>query len=393
MSANKPWKQSGQLWALASLSACRNLLELPALGALERMFQLLRQEQEGWQVPYCQAFYALMEAGCPSLGSYLKEHLLYDESPLALAAATGQDNPVLYQAAGSDLARLNELLLHFPWAELCAPWGLPVWQAEALPELSFFLDFFRRNGCGQFARYRAFVWQDSQLVPVSKPDCVPPEELIGYQRQRDQVVANTRTLLAGRRVNNMLLYGSSGTGKSATVKALLGMEGMENLRLIEVDKEELTGIPELVRMLGHQPQKFILFIDDLAFDKDDRNYSLLKTILEGSVEPRPDNVAVYATSNRRHLVRETFSDRLGDEVDASETIQEKTSLSERFGLRVLFQELTKPQFLNLIRQMAQLRGVTLPEEELMPLAVRWDIRNPNRTPRSAVQFIDSLATL
>ena len=253
-------------------------------------------------------------------------------------------------------------LLALPWEELCSAqasdvaWGLPQWERKTLPNVSFFRDFYRQNGCGQFARYHAFVWQDGQLYPVQHPDCVPANELVGYQRQRDQVIANTRTLLAGHRVNNMLLYGSSGTGKSATVKALLGMEGMENLRLIEVDKEELTGIPELVRMLGHQPQKFILFIDDLAFDKDDRNYSLLKTILEGSVEPRPDNVAVYATSNRRHLVRETFSDRLGDEVDANETIQEKTSLSERFGLRVLFQELTKPQFMNLIRQLAKLRG-------------------------------------
>ena len=393
MSENKTWNQSEHLWTLSRLSACRNLLELPAMAALNQMAQLLRQAAEDWQVPYCQAFYALMEAGYSSLGGYLKDHLLYDESPLALAAATGQDNAPLYQAAAGDLARLNGLLLDFPWEELCAPLGLPLWEKEPLPELDEFLRFYRHNGCGQFARYHAFVWQDSQLVPVSKPDCVPAQELIGYQRQRDQVIANTRTLLSGRRVNNMLLYGSSGTGKSATVKALLGMEGMENLRLIEVDKEELTGIPELVRMLGHQPQKFILFIDDLAFDKDDRNYSLLKTILEGSVEPRPDNVAVYATSNRRHLVRQTFTDRLGDEVDASETIQEKTSLSERFGLRVLFQELTKPQFMNLIRQMAKVRGVTLPEEQLMALAVRWDIRNPNRTPRSAVQFMDSLANL
>lgn len=393
------WSRPERTCALSGLTTCRNLLRLPALKELERMFQAIRQRDNRWTEHYCEAFYALMEAGYASLGAYLRDHLLYDESPLALAAAKGQETAPLCQAAAGDLARLNHHLLALPWAELCSAeasgvaWGLPQWEQETLPGLDFFLDFYRRNGCGQFARYRAFVWQDSQLIPVSQPDCVPSDQLVGYQRQRDQVIANTRTLLAGHRVNNMLLYGSSGTGKSATVKALLGMEGMENLRLIEVDKEELTGIPELVRMLGHQPQKFILFIDDLAFDKDDRNYSLLKTILEGSVEPRPDNVAVYATSNRRHLVRETFTDRLGDEVDASETIQEKTSLSERFGLRVLFQELTKPQFMNLIRQLAQLRGVSLAEDKLMALAVRWDVRNPNRTPRSAVQFIDSLSTL
>lgn len=395
----KKWSQPACTSGVTGLTAYRNLLRLPVMASLREMFRAIARQDAGWTDHYCDAFYALTEEGYSALGDYLKDHMLYDESPFALAAAKGEDTSVLLQAAGSDISRLNHHLLALPWEELCSAqaadvaWGLPQWERKTLPNVSFFRDFYRQNGCGQFARYHAFVWQDGQLYPVQHPDCVPANELVGYQRQRDQVIANTRTLLAGHRVNNMLLYGSSGTGKSATVKALLGMEGMENLRLIEVDKEELTGIPELVRMLGHQPQKFILFIDDLAFDKDDRNYSLLKTILEGSVEPRPDNVAVYATSNRRHLVRETFSDRLGDEVDANETIQEKTSLSERFGLRVLFQELTKPQFMNLIRQLAKLRGITMEEEQLMALAVRWDVRNPNRTPRSAVQFIDSLATL
>ncbi|MGM9537606.1 MAG: ATP-binding protein [Candidatus Onthomonas sp.] len=393
------WSQPSYTSGIAGLTAYRNLLRLPVIAALREMFQAIARQDPGWTDYYCDAFYALAEEGYSALGDYLSDHMLYDESPFALAAAKGEDTAVLLQAAAGDINRLNHHLLALPWEELCSAdasgvaWGLPRWELRTLPDVNFFRDFYRKNGCGQFARYHAFVWQDGQLYPVQHPDCVPADQLVGYQRQRDQVIANTRTLLSGYRVNNMLLYGSSGTGKSATVKALLAMEGMENLRLIEVDKEELTGIPELVRMLGHQPQKFILFIDDLAFDKDDRNYSLLKTILEGSVEPRPDNVAVYATSNRRHLVRETFSDRLGDEVDANETIQEKTSLSERFGLRVLFQELTKPQFMNLIRQLAKIRGITMEEEQLMALAVRWDVRNPNRTPRSAVQFIDSLATL
>lgn len=393
------WNHPSYTSGITGLTVYRNLLRLPVLSALQEMFQAIRRQDPSWTGHYCDAFYALTEEGYSSLGAYLQDHMLYDESPFALAAAKGEDTAVLLQAAGGDINRLNRHLLALPWEELCAPeasdvsYGLPQWDLNLLPDVGFFHDFYRKNGCGQFARYRAFVWEKGQLYPVQRPDCVPAGQLVGYQRQRDQVTANTRTLLAGHRVNNMLLYGASGTGKSATVKALLTMDGMENLRLIEVDKEELNGIPELVRLLGHQPQKFILFIDDLAFDKDDRNYSLLKTILEGSVEPRPDNVAVYATSNRRHLVRETFSDRLGDEVDANETIQEKTSLSERFGLRVLFQELTKPQFMNLIRQLAAIRGVALEEEKLMALAVRWDVRNPNRTPRSAVQFIDSLSTL
>ncbi len=378
---------------LDGLTVYRGLLELAALRAVE---ELLDVRCENRLSRYGSAFFALAEEGYDSLAAWLSDHLRYDESPYAVAVAKGEETEALTRAAGHDLEVLRRLLA-LPWEalarELSPEEPLPLWAGGDLPTLGELTAFYRANGCGEFARYRAFLWQSGQLIPVREPDCIPAGEMLGYQRQREQVAANTRAMLAGHRVNNMLLYGASGTGKSATVKSLLGMEGMESLRLIEVDKNDLGGIPELVRMLGHQPQKFILFIDDLAFEKDDRNYSLLKTILEGGVEPRPANVAVYATSNRRHLVRETFSDRLGDEVDARETIHEKTSLAERFGLRVLFQELTKPQFLELVRTLAQVRGVEMDPERLTALAVRWDIRNPNRTPRSAVQFLTSLAAM
>ena len=378
---------------LDGLTVYRGLLRLDVLRAVREM---LEEDCADRLSCYGRAFCALAEAGYDSLAAWLSDRLRSDEWPSAMAVAKGEETPALTRAAGHDLEALRRLLA-LPWEELAVSLSpeapLPAWAGGELPSLEELTAFYRANGCGQFARYHAFLWQSGRLIPVREPDCIPAEEMLGYHRQRSQVAANTRAMLAGRRVNNVLLYGASGTGKSATVKALLAMDGMEGLRLIEVDKNDLTGIPELVRMLGHQPQKFILFIDDLAFDKDDHNYSLLKTILEGGVEPRPANVAVYATSNRRHLVRETFSDRLGDEVDASETIQEKTSLSERFGLRVLFQELTKPQFLEMIRELAKIRGVEMDPERLTALAVRWDIRNPNRTPRSAVQFLTSLAAM
>lgn len=380
--------------ALSNLTAFYCLKELPLIKTLDKLLKAIDDGDDDWTELYCKAFFQLAQEGHTSLGGCITDHLQYDESPYAMAVAKGEASDLLRLAAEHDLALL-ESVLALPWGELTASVSpaLPLWETGTVPSGEELTQFYVHNGCGEFARYRAFVWQDGKLIPVKEPDCVPAEELLGYQRQRDQVAANTRAMLAGHRVNNMLLYGVSGTGKSATVKALLGMEGMENLRLIEVDKTDLGGIPELVRLLGHQPQKFIVFIDDLAFDKDDRNYSLLKTILEGGVEPRPANVAVYATSNRRHLVRETFSDRLGDEVDATETIQEKTSLSERFGLRVIYHELTKPQFLAMIRELADIRKVAVDPDLLMSLAVRWDARNPNRTPRSAVQFIDSLVTL
>ena len=143
-------------------------------------------------------------------------------------------------------------------------------------------------------------------------------------------------------------------------------------------------------MLAHRPQKFILFIDDLAFDKDDLTYSVLKSVLEGGLEPRPANVAVYATSNRRNLVKQNFSDRNGDEVDNKETIQEKTSLAERFGLRIPYTALNRNQFLDMVEELAAVKGIECDREVLRAEAVKWEMRHPNRTPRVALQFLASL---
>ena len=171
---------------------------------------------------------------------------------------------------------------------------------------------------------------------------------------------------------------------------MLYLPGMEDLRLIEIQKENLTGLPQLMRSLGDRRQKFILFIDDLAFDQDDKTYSSMKTILEGSLEKRPANVVIYATSNRRHLVRQNFSDRGNDEVDAAETIAEKTALAERFGLRIPYLSMGKADFLALVDYLAGQNGLTLPAQELHARAMTWEIRHSGRTPRVARQFISSL---
>ena len=218
----------------------------------------------------------------------------------------------------------------------------------------------------------------------------PETRTAAYEQQRQQVLDNTRLLLSGRPANNVLLFGDGGTGKSATVKSMLYREGMEDLRLIEIQKENLTGLPQLMRSLGGRRQKFILFIDDLAFDQDDRTYSSLKTILEGSLERRPANVAIYATSNRRHLVRQNFSDRGSDEVDAAETISEKTALAERFGLRIPYLTMNKSGYLALVDHLAGQSGITMDREVLHAQAMTWEIRHSGRTPRVARQFIASL---
>ena len=253
------------------------------------------------------------------------------------------------------------------------------------------IGYHRAQGWGPFARCRAFLWEDGRLLPVESPDVPAQSELMGYRRQRDQVEANTRALLSGKRVNNVLLFGDSGTGKSATVKSLLGLPGTEDLRLIEIEKNSVVQLPKLIRSLEGLRQKFILFIDDLAFDEDDMSYGVLKTILEGGLEPRPANVAIYATSNRRNLVRQTFSSRAGDEVDRDETIQEKTALADRFGLRIPYLGLAMAEYLELVEHLAKKAGLSLDREDLTAQAVRWDARHPGRSPRTAQQFIASLS--
>jgi len=225
---------------------------------------------------------------------------------------------------------------------------------------------------------------------VADPDCPRPEDLLGYEHQRGMVEQNTRLMIAGRQANNVLLFGDGGTGKSATVKSMLYLPGMEELRLIEVEKENLTGMPELIRSLEGRRQKFILFIDDLAFDQDDKTYSALKTILEGTLEKRPVNVCICATSNRRHLVRQTFADRAGDEVDTFETIAEKTALADRFGLRIPYLTMNKTDYLALVDHLAARAGLDIPSDQLHAQAMTWEIRHAGRTPRVARQFVASL---
>lgn len=159
--------------------------------------------------------------------------------------------------------------------------NLPRWRGSSPFSFAELTEFYRANGAGLFARHRAFLWEDGALCPVEQPDCPGADEMLGYELQRNRVIANTRAMLEGNLVNNVLLYGDSGTGKSATVKNLLTLPGFEALRLIEVQKEGLADLPRLIRTLGGRRLKFILFIDDLAFDQDDKTYSALKTILEG----------------------------------------------------------------------------------------------------------------
>lgn len=394
------------LYRLKALNTYRELLKEPVMAAaVELMDCIARADEAGAMAAWGELHFQMGKAGVPQLGAWLNEALLHSDAPWPRAVAEGQTDPFLDACAAFDLetlsalAALNPLELRTDASAFLSPKA-----QEALrrmpapgpaggllyPSAQEWKEYYKTHGCGLFARYRAFLWENGRLLPIEKPDTPAQADLIGYRRQRAQVEDNTYALLSGKPVNNVLLFGDSGTGKSATVKSLLGLPNTEDLRLIEVEKNSVHQLPKLIRSLAGHRQKFILFIDDLAFDQDDRTYGVLKTILEGGLEPRPDNVAIYATSNRRNLVRQTFSDRAGDEVDRDETIQEKTALADRFGLRIPYLGLAKAEFLELVEHLATQGGSSLPREELLALAVRWDARHPGRSPRSARQFIASL---
>ncbi len=389
--------------ALRGISAYRELRDTPVMNCVSLLLDALcYQEGEAALDPYTSLFHVLRLEGCEGLGDWLWDWLRYNETPYSRLIDQGEFDPALENAARRDIDTLVLLaetdcdrfidamkpLLGNEYAPVLA--GLPRWRAAAPFDFDSLTRFYQEHGAGLYAKYRAFLWEDGELIPVSDPDCPRPEDLLGYELQRGQVEENTRLMLAGRQANNVLLFGDGGTGKSATVKSMLYRPGMEDLRLIEVQKENLTGLPSLIRSLSGRRQKFILFIDDLAFDQDDRTYSSLKSILEGGLEKRPDNVAIYATSNRRHLVRQTFSERAGDEIDTFETISEKTALAERFGLRIPYLSMNKGDYLALVDHLAAQAGVKLDPEALHAQAMTWEIRHAGRTPRVARQFIASL---
>lgn len=389
---------------LRGLSAFRSLLDTPMLkDALQLLDAAARRDGEGALAAYDQMFYRLKAEGYSGLGTWLWDTLRYTETPYGDLAGSGRSDPELEGAACRDVDALLQLaqlgaedirvalkpILTEEYVSVLD--NLPAWETGAPFTFEELAAFYQENGAGLYAKYRAFLWEEGRLVPVADPDCPHPVELLGYDQQRKQVLDNTRLLVEGKPSNNVLLFGDGGTGKSATVKSMLYLPGMENLRLIEIQKENLVGMPRLIRSLAGRRQSFILFIDDLAFDQDDKTYSSLKTILEGGLEKRPLNVAIYATSNRRHLVRQTFSDRAGDEVDAFETISEKTALAERFGLRIPYMTMSKSEYLALIDHLAGLYHVEMNREVLHAKAMEWEIRHAGRTPRVARQFIASLS--
>ena len=318
--------------------------------------------------------------------------------PPALIAATKQDLQslqLLYQCS-SDL--LGE------WVRSATNFAPVAWDYQSqtqtkLQQLDNWADgladlatYYQQYGTGLFAQYQALRWQSGQLVGINTPDPVQVNQLAGYEYQRDTLIKNTEFLLAGYPALHVLLYGSRGSGKSSLVKGLLHEYQSRQLRIIEVAKSDLQALPTILEQLRGAVQKFIIFVDDLSFEEDDDAFKALKVVLEGNLTARPQNVVVYATSNRRHLIKEFFDDRPSpsnsEEVHAWDTVQEKLSFSDRFGLTITFESADQKTYLKIVHHLAAQANINLSQQDLEYQALQWATRHNGRSGRTARQFID-----
>ena len=273
---------------------------------------------------------------------------------------------------------------------------LPDW--EISEEYDFYemyrerMDNLFNLGYGIYCNNIMFTYNNGEIVPVKNPDNIMLENHIGYERQRKRISDNTYAFINNKPAANVLLYGDAGTGKSSTVKAIVNEYACRGLRMIEIRKGDLLKIPELIDSLANNPLKFILFIDDLSFAKNNEEIGALKAILEGSVTTKTSNVVIYATSNRRHLVQESFSDRNGDDIHINETIQEQISLSDRFGLSICFSKPDKKEYLDIVHGLLKEYKISN-IENVDILAERHALERGGRSGRVARQFVEQLKSM
>ena len=359
---------------LRALGVFRGLLADPVVAGLLSYLDCRRDAP----VHACVSMYGefvsrLYASGHDSLARYVLDAVCNDENPYVLAHAAGRNVAASMEAcARADLRTLQEVANLTPAAlRMGLDWqgfmpGFETERVELVSEYASRIEQVGRFGFGMYARYRMFsLTDDGTVCPVAHPDPQRLSDLAGYEREKGLILANTRALLAGKPAANVLLSGDAGTGKSSTVKAV-------------------------VNELAANPLKFIVFIDDLSFARDDDNYAALKAVLEGGVSSKSPNVVIYATSNRRHLVKESFSARDGDDIHRNDTMQETLSLSERFGLQISFFKPDKAAYLAIVRQLARTCDLAVPVEELEAGAERFALGRGGRSARAARQYVDSL---
>ncbi|MBR6342799.1 MAG: ATP-binding protein [Selenomonadaceae bacterium] len=395
---------------LQELLICRNLLEDSALQALlqavntpepstgaKAVSMLIEQaEQLGLAGDIIRAYtlHLLTHTGnlasrtsekCHGkLGSSLKKAFVHDMellSPLLSTQGTLSAFPLLADYHPTKALRTEA------WEKLQELMGSAD-TAESMADA--LLTYYRRYGYGDIASYRAFQWDNGKLAGIRHFETIRMNDLIGYAHQKEQLIGNTEAFVAGRPANHVLLVGARGTGKSSGVKALANEYYSEGLRLLQLTKPQLRALPEIMETLRQfSSKRFIIFMDDLSFEESDAEYKYLKSAIEGGVSSRPENVLIYATSNRRHLIRESWRDRIDgqDELYRDDSIQETISLSDRFGLIIHYYAPDQSEYLAIIRHMLKKQGIEMTDEQLRVEGLRWEMSHSGRSGRTAQQFV------
>lgn len=256
--------------------------------------------------------------------------------------------------------------------------------------------FYREYGVGKFGLHKSFrVVRDESgvhIVPILNIAHVKLDDLVGYDIPKKKLIDNTEAFVSGRKANNCLLFGDAGTGKSSCIKAIANEYYGRGLRIIEVYKHQIQDISEIISQVKKRNYKFIIYMDDLSFEEFETEYKYLKAVIEGGLEKKPENVLIYATSNRRHLIRESYGDKeeIRQDMHTGDTVQEKLSLVYRFGVTIYFGAPDKKQFQNIVRALAERNGIGMPEEELLLEANKWELSHGGLSGRSAQQFVDYL---
>ncbi len=259
--------------------------------------------------------------------------------------------------------------------------------------------FYKEIGVGAFGLSKAFRFRELpagnvEFMPINNMDTVVLNDLVGYELQKEKLIANTKAFVKGKRANNVLLFGDSGTGKSTSIKAIVNEFYAEGLRMIEIYKHQFKYLSQVIAQIKNRNYKFIIYMDDLSFEEDESDYKFLKALIEGGVETRPDNILIYATSNRRHLIRETWRDRTDVEQDGdihrSDTMEEKLSLANRFGVTIGYYKPSRQEFYDIVGTLAERNGIEISPEELKLEADRWEMSHGGISGRTAQQFVDHL---
>lgn len=383
---------------LNGLAVFRSLLNDPLIQRLQELLCACEAGETEGLISAYGAFAATVFERDVNFSHALLELAVNDENQFLISAAKGETCPTpIVNAVQKELEFFTELAsfsskdakASLP-AEIAA--FLPDWETTPLDFQSAYAERIAsapQKGYGIFAKYHMFSFGADGLQPVKHPDPQSLSQLSGYEREVGIVMRNTEALLKGGTPSNLLLYGDAGTGKSSTIKAVANALQDQGLRLVEVKKSQLFRLPALLELLSENPLKFIIFIDDLSFTGNDEHFSALKATLEGSVTACAKNTVIYATSNRRHLVKETMGERSGDDIHLNDTLQELMSLSARFGMTITFQKPDKDGYLSIVRHLAKEYGLELPDEELCTKAEAFAIRQNGRSPRTAKHFVET----